>query len=123
MKAEKVMDELMDIRRTIGKLHNPEILSIVISESIRANVHLYITGDPTEIIAEIGNGLIDVDEEWDTECARCSMIDTNGVEVYWLKWKAAPEAGTSEAAKDEAGANCYPSIVDDDIPIVKEAVS
>lgn len=123
MKAEIVMDELLELRRTIGRLHDPDIISVEVGDHRPARVHLHITGDPTEIIRDIGLGLIDKGDDNDPAWEYFSITDTNGVEVFWLKMKAAPEAGTSEAANDEAGANCYPSILDEKTPNVKEAVS
>lgn len=100
MKAEAVMDELMDLRQTVSRLHDPDIITAEVGEYRPARVHLQITGDPTDVIRDIGTGLIDVDEDWDPAWTRCSINDINGVEVYWLKMKEAPDAATSGAPKD-----------------------
>lgn len=98
MTAERVMDELMELRRTVGRLNEPHIITVEVGDYRPARIHLHVTGDPTEIIQDIGHGLIDKDEEGNLEWDYFSITDINGVEVYWLKMKAAPEAGTSEAA-------------------------
>lgn len=124
MKAEIVMDELLELRRTIGRLHDPEIISVEVGDLRPARVHLHITGDPTEIIRDIGLGLIDKGDDTDPAWEYFSITDTNGVEVFWLKMKAAPEAGTSKAANEgESGRESLsPSIIGDPERNVKEAV-
>lgn len=123
MKAEIVMDELMELRRTIGRLHDPYIISVNIDEARAPRVHLHMESEPDAVIRGIGLGLIDRDTEWDPEWDQWSITDTNGVEVFWLIKKAAPEAGTSEAAeKGETGQESLsPSIIGDSERAVKEA--
>lgn len=125
MTAERVMDELMELRRTVGRLHEPHIIAVEVGDYRPARIHLHVTGDPTEIIQDIGLGLIDKDEESDPEWDYFSITDTNGVEVYWLKMKAAPEAGTSEAAEkgEIVQESLSPSIIGDSEKDVKEAES
>lgn len=105
MTAERVMDELMELRRTVGRLHDPHVIAVEVGDYRPARIHLHVTGEPAEIIQDIGLGLIDKYEESDPEWDYFSITDTNGVEVYWLKMKAAPEAGTSEAAAGKRGSS------------------
>lgn len=101
--AEYVMDGLMELRRTVSRLHDADIIDVDIKDYIgMPRVFLYLRGDPTEVIRDIGNGLIDVDDTWDEKWDRCSITDTNGVEVFWLTPKTkAPDAATSGAIAEE----------------------
>lgn len=115
MKAELVLDELMDYAETIKRLHDPIILSVCLGETLRG-IHLQIHGDPTPVICDIGVGLIDRVEDWHEDWIYNRMTDINGVEVYWLELKKAPDAATSEGPRDNDGTD----IISDDEEEVKE---
>ena len=101
MKADMVLDALMDLQATVKRLHDPDIITAEVGEYRPPRVHLQITGDPTDIIRDIGTGLIDVDDDWDPAWIYKSMTDITGVEVYWLEMKKAPDAATSGAPEDK----------------------
>lgn len=105
MKADMLLDALIDLQQTIKRLHDPDIITAEVGEYRPARVHLQIIGDPTEVIRDIGTGLIDVDEDWHEDWIYNRMTDINGVEVYWLEQKKAPDAATSEGPRENDGTN------------------
>lgn len=121
MKAEAVMDELMDLRQTVSRLHDPDIICAEVGENTRTRIHLHVSGDPTEIVRDIGLGLIDVDDDWDPAWTRYSINDSNGVEVYWLKMKEAPDAATSGAPEENKMETTAAEIISQGNEEVKEA--
>ena len=116
MKAELVLDALIDLPQTIKRLHDPDIITAEVGGYRPARVNLLMIGDPTEVIRDIGTGLIDVDEDWDPAWTQKTMTDINGVEVYWLEQKKAPDAATSEGPRENDGI----VITSDDEEEVKE---
>ena len=121
MKAEAVMDALMDLQQTIKRLHDPDIITAEVGEYRPPRVHLQITGDPTDVIRDIGTGLIDVDEDWDPAWIYKSMTDITGVEVYWLEMKKAPDAATSGAPEENKMETTATGIIPQGNEEVKEA--
>ena len=114
MKADMVLDALIDLQQTIKRLHDPDIITAEVGEYRPARVHLQIIGDPTEVIRDIGTGLIDVDEDWHEDRIYNRMTDINGVEVCWLEQKKAPDAATSETNDgDIDGANTIAPVESD----------
>lgn len=102
MTGEQVIGELMALRHTIEKLKYPYILSADVY-SDQSTVHLRMDGDPTEVLGgAIGNNLYRVEHDRPEGWDRCSIIDTNGVEVFWLvERKAALDAAASRAEEEE----------------------
>lgn len=96
MKADMVLDALIDLQQTIKRLHDPEILTAEVGEYRPARILLHMRDDLTETIQDIGLGLINKDDEIYTEFSLCHMDDINGVRVEWLEMKKAPDAATSE---------------------------
>lgn len=96
MRAEQAIDELFDVIRTVEKLHDPDIATIMVDGKSESKIYINITGDPTETIYDVGLGLIDVDHNCLDGFDRFSVTDINGVEVVWVE-KKAPDAATSGA--------------------------
>ena len=96
MRGEQAVDELFDVIRTVEKLHDPDIATIVVDGKSESKIYINIVGDPTETIYDVGLGLIDVDHDCLDGFDRFSVTDINGVEVVWVE-KKAPNAATSEA--------------------------
>jgi len=124
MTAEKAQDLLFDVYHTIGKMKDPNIISVDLFYD-GPRVHLYCE-DENEFCdmlnGSIGLDLYHVEEDWREDLARYSIEDTNGVEVFFLKRKTAPDEATSEAAEEKNDC-CGPSrdpIIGDAAPEVKE---
>jgi len=119
LQPEYVMDGLMELRRTVSRLHDADIITVDLQDYIgMPRVHLHLRGDQTAVIRDIGNGLIDVDDEWDKDWTRYSITDTNGVEVFWFQpKKKAPDAATSGANEGDADGD---SSISPDVDEVKE---
>lgn len=101
MTGEQVIGELMALRHTVEKLKDPYILSADVY-SDQSTVHLRVDGDPTEVLGgAIGNDLYRVEHDRPEGWDRCSITDTNGVEVFWLERKAAPDVAASRAEEEK----------------------
>lgn len=101
MTGEQVIGELMALRHTVEKLTDPDILSVNVYDG-QSIVQLHLIGDPTEVLGgAIGNDLYHVEHDRPEGWDRCSITDTNGVEVFWLERKAAPDVAASRAEEEE----------------------
>lgn len=131
MTADYVIGELSRLQYTLRQLNDPDILSVEVNSDGDARIHIYAPtmDDAEEVIGDMGSGLYHIDVS--KSCLRCSVMDTNGVEVFWIahdleivrKGSAAPDAPTSEAAEEKNDC-CGPSrasIIGESGPEVKEA--
>lgn len=102
MTGEQVIGELMALRHTVEKLKDPDILSVNVYDG-QSTVQLHLIGDPTEVLGgAIGNDLYRVEHDRPEGWDRCSINDTNGVEVFWLvERKAAPDVAASRAEEED----------------------
>lgn len=100
MTAKEVLNDLLELRMTIERLHDANIITAEVGGMRPARIQLHVTGDPTEIIRGIGLGLIDVDNDTYVNWTRYSITDINGVVVEWLRKREAPDASPSEAKKE-----------------------
>jgi hypothetical protein len=102
MTGEQVIGELMALRHTVEKLKDPYIISADVYSNQSA-VQLHVDGDPTDVLGgAIGNDLYRVEHDSPDGWGRCSITDTNGVEVFWMeKRKAAPDVAASRAEEEE----------------------
>lgn len=131
MKADYVIGELSRLQHTLRQLNGPDILSVEVNSDGDSRIHIYAPAmdDAEEVIGDMGSGLYHIDVS--KSCLRCSVMDTNGVEVFWIahdleivrKGSAAPDEATSEAAEEEEASinTCTPpSIVTGGTTEVKE---
>lgn len=131
MKAEYVIGELSHLQHTLRQLNDPDILSVEVNSDGDSRIHIYAPAmeNAEAVIGDMGNGLYHIDVC--KSSLRCSVTDTNGVEVFWIahdlelvrKRSAAPDAATSEAAKEKNDC-CGPSrasSINAEGPEVKEA--
>ena len=123
MTKEEIVARLENVALTIGKLRNPDILGVSITEFDITTVQLYVgEKQPSEVLQGI-EGEMKKEREVGDGYDKYMIVDVNGVEVCCLKENAAPEAGTSEAAKCEV--DCPSDVIvsiNSDAGFVKEAL-